>query len=442
MDARVSSSVSFPPVGIVADDITGAGDIGVMFAKAGCAVRIFSADLDVAEVAVRCRSKRTDVAIIDTDSRYDRAELAAEKVRSATRALRAWGAQRFIKKTCSVFRGNVGAELDALLEVLDEPFAVALAAFPKNGRTTVNGLHRVHGRPLAESEFAQDPVHPRTESNLRVELAGQTRRRVEGVSLADVRSSDLSSILGAMRGQGVGYALCDAETQDDVRLIARAASFERVLVGSSALSEELPALWPSPQPFSPFAGVSVPTAGGVLVVAGSVMPQTRDQLDVLSRTGVALFEVDSRQALLAGEHEQRRILGELVPRLLRNESVAVRLANSPERVRDAQAFGLELGMSPVEVSQCLSTLLGAIARSALAASGCARVVALGGDTSAAVCRELEIQETVVLEELAPGLPSTLSMGARPVLLVLKSGSFGGSGFVLEAIKHLRERPAC
>jgi uncharacterized protein YgbK (DUF1537 family) len=44
---------------------------------------------------------------------------------------------------------------------------------------------------------------------------------------------------------------------------------------------------------------------------------------------------------------------------------------------------------------------------------------------------------VVLHEIAPGLPSSLVVGPQSLLVVLKSGSFGGRTFLLEAMAHLR-----
>jgi Protein of unknown function, DUF1537. len=225
-----------PLVGVVADDITGAGDIGVMFAKHGYAVRIFGAETDLDALPGRLVGRRTDVIIIDTDSRMDQPSVAYEKVRRATAALIRAGCGLFWKKTCSVFRGNVGPEFDALFDELNHRFALAVAAFPKNGRITRGGVHYVHGRLLAESEFARDPVHPRTESNLVVDLQRQTSRKVGLIALDVIRRGPqaIRSAVAGAQVAGVAYALCDAETQEDLAQIARAAARERVLLGSSS----------------------------------------------------------------------------------------------------------------------------------------------------------------------------------------------------------------
>ena len=434
----MSTSTPRPLVGVVADDITGADDIGVMFAKHGYAVRIFGAGTDLAALPGRLAGRRTDVIIIDTDSRMDEPQVAYAKVRRATAALVRAGCGLFWKKTCSVFRGNVGPEFDALFDELNHRFALAVAAFPKNGRVTRGGVHYVHGRLLAESEFARDPVHPRTESNLVVDLQRQTSRKVGLIALDVIRRGPqaIRAACAEARAAGVAYALCDAETQEDLAQIARAAAGERVLLGSSALAEELPAVWEPVAPYDPLAGLRLDDANGVLVIAGSVMPQTRAQVEAAAAAGARVLTLMSEEALRDPAGAAERLARAAADGLRAGAHVVVRSENRPDAVDAARALGASLGMDGVAVSKRISTVLARVARLALDATGARRLITLGGDTSAAVCRELGIDETVVLAEIAPGLPSSLAPGERPLLLVLKSGSFGGPEFVNDAIAHL------
>lgn len=426
-----------PFVGVVADDITGSGDIGIMFAKHGYAVRIFSAETDLATLPERLAGKRTDVVIIDTDSRLDPADLAYEKVRKATAALRRAGCQLYWKKTCSVFRGNVGREFDAMLDELGADFGIAVAAFPKNGRQTNCGLHYVHGKLLAESEFAKDPVHPMKESSLVAVVQGQTGRRAGLLALPEVRAGAdaVRRGLQQLKADGIHYAICDAETQDDLLTIAEAVAEERVLLGSSALAEELPGVWTMPDSFEPLAGLDLASRGGTLVVAGSVMPQTRAQIETLQAHGAQVLTLDGVAALTDPDGTVARLSTEAVAHLEANRTTVVRTENWPEAVEATRKVGAERGMAPVEVSRHLSGLLARIADGVLHRTASRRLITLGGDTSAAVTRQLGITETVVLDEIEPGLPATLAPDL-PLLLVLKSGSFGKPEFVQKAIEHL------
>ena len=420
-----------PRLGVVADDITGSGDIGSMLAARGWAVRVFTAAAfdDPWRVAGRLAETRTDCAIIDTDSRFDHPDLAREKVRRATEILLGWGAERLYKKTCSVFRGNVGAELDAMLEVAGEQSAVVVAAFPANGRTTRGGIHHVRGVPLAESEFARDPIHPRTESDLVADLRRQTARPVDLVPLERVRAGDLALA-------GPGYHLCDAESQEDLAAIARAAAGVRALGGASALAGELAAVWPPPPAFDPFEGAAPGAAGGALVVAGSTMPQTRAQIAALEAAGAEVAVLETAGVLDEPGATIARAAVRAATALAARRVAVLRSENSPEAVAAARALGAARGLEPVAVSRAVSDALAEAAARALAASATSSIVALGGDTSAAVCDRLRLDEMLVLDEIEPGLPVSLAVGPPPRLLVLKSGSFGGPDFVLAALRRL------
>jgi uncharacterized protein YgbK (DUF1537 family) len=105
-------------LGVVADDTTGANDIGLMFSKNRYSTKVvaFNQQMDV--------NPDVDVLIIDTDSRLDHSEESYDKVFNATKTLQNLGCTLFFNKTCSVFRGNIGKEFDAMLDALNQEFAV------------------------------------------------------------------------------------------------------------------------------------------------------------------------------------------------------------------------------------------------------------------------------------------------------------------------------
>ncbi|WP_133162021.1 four-carbon acid sugar kinase family protein [Deinococcus aerius] len=427
-----------PRLGIVADDITGAGDIGGLLAGHGYAVRILSQGADWEGLCARLAQERTDALIIDTDSRFLPPDAARERVERATRALMATGCGAYWKKTCSVFRGNVGAEFDAMLGTLGENFGVAVAAFPKNGRTTLHGDHFVRGVPLPDTEFGQDPVHPRREVNLVRDLGTQTPHRVINLPIETVREGvrAVRTRREELEREGVRYVLADAETQSDLRVLAEALSGERVFLGSSGLAEELPAVWPPVEPFDPLSGARWTHPRQVVMIAGSVMPQSRAQVEHYAARGGTVHELDVDLALRDPERASRLLADLALGTLHTHDTVLLRSPNSPEQVEAAREVGAALGLHGIEVSQRVSGVLAEAARITACEAGTQKLVALGGDTSAALTRALGVTHTVVVQELAPGLPSTYAPD-EGLLLVLKSGSFGPPDFLALAIDHLQ-----
>jgi uncharacterized protein YgbK (DUF1537 family) len=419
-------------LGVVADDITGAGDIGSMTAKAGYLTHIYASDAFEG-------ASPAEVCILDTDSRLDEAAVAYDKVFAATRALQAAGCTRFFNKTCSVFRGNIGVAFDAMLDALRERFAVVVLGFPKNGRTTVDGIHYVHGERLEQSPFRHDPVHPMARSDLVGILQAQTERAV-GLITHDVIARGSESLREAIDGHRArgGYVILDVPHQEVLTTIAAAITDATVLCGSSALAEVLPNHWPPPAPAEPPPALSGPAS--VLVVSGSLTPQTAAQIKHLVQGGIRRLELDTLKLFAPHERQQEleRLADAASERLSHDEHVLVHAANDARTVQQTQARGMAAGLSRAAASRLVSQALAEVTATCRGRAGLVRLVVAGGDTSATVCRRLGVRGMRIHREIRPGLPSCFSLGETPMLLILKSGSFGGPEFLEEAIKHVQE----
>jgi uncharacterized protein YgbK (DUF1537 family) len=429
-------------MGVVADDVTGANDIGIMFARSGLLVHVYAYDGPGVLARARASTPGPEVAILDTNSRLDAPEVAYRKVFEGTRELQAAGCRQFFNKTCSVFRGNIGAEFDAMLDALGEEFGVVVLGFPKNGRTTIDGIHYVHGRRLEESEFRNDPIHPRLESNLVNVLEAQTQRRVALVDHRVVAAGPAAvrERLLALQAMG-GYAIVDVPDQAALGVIASAAHDFRVLCGSSALAEDLPNVWgvraTSPAPLDLARHDDV----GLLCIAGSLMPQTAAQVHYLRMRGAAALVLDTTCLFgrASREAELARVEHDAVEALRSGRDVIVSSSGDSANVEETRAAGTDAGLDSNQVARLVSDALSQVAAGVMAATGLNRLVVAGGETSAAVCARLGVTGMRVWQEIQPGLPSCVSLSNPPMLLVLKSGSFGSPDFLERALDHLRSQ---
>jgi uncharacterized protein YgbK (DUF1537 family) len=420
-------------LGVVADDTTGANDIGLMFSKNHYTTKVvaYSEQMDL--------NSDVDVMVIDTDSRLDSPEESYQKVFKATKALQKMGCTLFFNKTCSVFRGNIGKEFDAMLDALDEDFAVISLAFPKNGRKTINGIHTVHGRLLELSEFANDPVHPMRQSNLVEILQQQTSRKVTFVPLEIVRKGPnlLRQEIEKHR-QEYQYCIVDSENQSDLAILAEAIHDLPILCGSSAIAEELPKFINKELVQTTLEDLIMDDPNGVLVISGSLTPQTRSQTAHLMNIGTPAIIFDSRkvfdQQLKTAEME--RITVEAMSIIKSGNNVLVMADNREEIVAETKQLGKQLHFNEMSTSKMISAALAEVTQLIKENTGLRRLVVAGGDTSGTVCRRLGIKGNYVLEEIETGLPSGLTLD-RSMLIVLKSGSFGTPEFLEKAVNHLK-----
>lgn len=418
-------------IGVVADDITGANDIGICFVNGGARVVIYTfAD------GLAIRETDADVVIIDTDSRFDSAEDSYRKAYRATEMLQEWGADRFHNKTCSVFRGNIGPEFDAMQDALGLNRACVVLGFPKNGRTTVEGIHYVNGVELAQTHFANDPIHPMGMSSLIEILSAQTARAVASISHAEYTDPDT---LRQKIKDSSGYLIFDVRDDADIAYLAELLKDEINLCGSSAIAEYWPKALSLPR--AKDAKNTRPNSRtGVLVLAGSLTPQTAQQITyaagympcVMIDTEL-LMAMDSRS-----QAHEKAILDSAVQAITHNENIAVYTANTPEAVSATRDAARQRNMDDKAVGRYLSGFLATIAETVNRECGLSRFIALGGDTSAAIAKRLGINKMYVAEEIEVGVPTLTGGEDGQYYFTLKSGSFGSESFIMKAIRRLHE----
>ena len=138
---------------MIADDFTGALDTGVQLAAHGIPTQVVVGQADLSA----CSST---VLVVDTETRHLPAAKAAKAVEELTRSAVENGVGCIYKKTDSALRGNIGAELAALLKASGARNLPFLPAFPQIGRTTEKGVHYIKGVPVNESPFGIDPFEP------------------------------------------------------------------------------------------------------------------------------------------------------------------------------------------------------------------------------------------------------------------------------------------
>ena len=333
------------------------------------------------------------------------------------------------------------AEFDAMLDALGLEFAVVVLGFPKNGRTTVDGIHYVHGKRLEDSEFRNDPIHPMRRSDLVGILQSQTKRKVALLdhTVVSQGSDKLRDEIHRMRSL-CQYLILDVKDQVALATIARAVHDEPVLCGSSAIAEELPPVWGPSQSRAQPPVLPLVEGVGILITAGSLMPQTAAQIEHLRQQGGPSLELDTGRLFDRAEREAEitRLSNAASAGLRVGNDVIVHSPNDPQALETAHKIGLAHSASKTEVSRRVSEALAEVTARVLAETGQNRLVVAGGETSAAVCSRLGVDAMRVWKEIQPGLPSCVSLGDPARMLVLKSGSFGKPDFFERALEHLRQ----
>jgi len=417
--------------GVIADDFTGACDVGIQFKKYGLETLVLTSTEAVEEI------KNSDVVVIDTESRNDSADAAYNKARNAARALKKTCVRLIYKKIDSTLRGNIGAELDAIMDELNLKAVVIAPAFPAANRTTVDGLQLVNGTPLDKTEFAYDPVNPVRESHIPTLIQHQTQRKIGTLHLSKVREEikPLRHEIKSLIENGCKILVADAEIQNDLKTIAKAALDLKILLcGSAGLAE----------------GVSFWLASSLhesrlLVVSGSVNTVTLNQISAAEKMpSVQVLEPDLSAVLIGGEKrsaEAKRLVNDAKESAAKRKDVIVRLAKSRDEVFKIQQLGRKLGMKDLEASESMLSFLGETSKKIIDSCKITGLILVGGDTAINVMKAIEARGIKIVEEVSPGIPMGEILGGRfnGLLTVTKAGGFGREDALTMAMKRLKEK---
>ena len=133
-----------------------------------------------------------------------------------------------------------------------------------------------------------------------VEILATAGIRGVKVRLATVRGGDLGATFTGLAGEGDGIAVCDAETDHDLHLIAEAslaASSATFFIGSAGLAHALAGLEAGDATEPPRI---TPSASGTLIVVGSLAGASRSAARELEATGNVKHFPVAPQTLLDG----------------------------------------------------------------------------------------------------------------------------------------------
>ena len=374
---------------VIADDFTGAAEIGGVALRYGLAAEVqteFNAYADV------------DLIVVDADTRSCTAEEAAQRVASLAKLFRQDAIEHVFKKVDSVLRGQVIAELTALLGVWGKPRTLLVPANPGLGRVISGGHYFINGQPLHETDFSRDPEYPATTSDVLAILgpSGDWSVRVlqSGEALPD-------------RGIFVGEVGREADVAawarklDDTTLPAGAAEFFGSFLTAMGfgLVERAP------------AEVGSMEYANALFVCGSTSAYSRSFRQQCEAHGIPVLRMPSG---LFGITPQS-------PDLIREWADAtVKALKAHPRVM--VAVDQPLRRDP-DLPQILSGHLGELVAQVMDRQRVHHLFAEGGATAVALVRQFGWKRLQVRRELAPGVVCMQIEGQMRPLLTMKPGSY-------------------
>ncbi|MDR0643160.1 MAG: four-carbon acid sugar kinase family protein [Treponema sp.] len=413
---------------VLADDLTGALDTGLQFSKKGIPTQVYpglggSREPGKGEAPFPAGAEGT--LVINTATRHCS---SAAALRITGGILERYSAVPYVyKKTDSTLRGNIGAELEALIRARNPKVLPFIPAYPNLGRSTRQGRQYIDGVPIDKA--ASDALNPLRHSFIPDIIAEESELPVRLVS-GNSFTGDPGEIPG---GTGPEIWVYDAESNARLRDIARSLG-ERKLLGTTAgcagfaefLADRIPFAGMGRASFSGPEKDLIPASRPLLVICGSRHPVSLIQVKAAQDAGIPALAVEGDKLFR--------------PRWLEGEEAASIVSRCGELLRAAGccilgtriSLGFE-GDGPPQ-GPSVAGFLGKLTALILERSGPLHLAVFGGDTLLGIIEALGCRLLHPLREIRPGVVlAGADFPGGTFFIASKSGAFGEPGLIVELV---------
>jgi uncharacterized protein YgbK (DUF1537 family) len=355
-----------------------------------------------------------------------------------------------ISRSDSTLRGHFPGEVEALTNALAQSYDgwIINPFFREGGRYTVNNVHYVNEGgvlvPAGQTQFARDRAFGYSASNLCDWVEEKTAGRIAAQDVAAVSIEDLrrggpesvTSFLMTVDGGRVCIVntaayrdlevfvlgLLAAESRGKKFLFRTAASFVPVRTGLS------------PRPLLTKTDLKLKDAGGGLIVVGSYVPRTTEQVNsLLSATDMMYAEIDVENLL----DDHRR--GDEIERVAKKADRALKQGKDFLTFTSRKlATGRDAGTS-LKIGQKISQGLVAIVKRISITPR--YILAKGGITSSDIAtRALNVKKAFVSGQILPGVP-VWQLGAESrfpgLTYIVFPGNVGDTQALVDVVDKLK-----
>ena len=407
---------------IIADDQTGSLDTGVQLAQMGLKVQISNN----CDISFRMLPVETEVLVINTESRPMKPDEAYRTVCGIVKRARKNGVKFIMKKTDSALRGNIGAELKALLDGSGEKALPFLPAYPAMNRVTRDGIHYINSVPVKDSSFGKDPFEPVKHSAVDEIIHDQSDVSVVYDEIAENLEQQITvyNITSQQQLRETTEKLCK-----NSRL--------SIMAGCAGLASVLqPVLFPQ-------AGKcrkqQIPANKNFLVACGSVNEASVKQVQKATEEGFYHFSLTPEQKLKPDyweSDEGRQQTGEIM-KYIKEYPRFILDTNDKENPDKTRKLAEQEGISSDILRKRIPLSLNSLVKKIIENGYDGVFMLIGGDTLAAFLKVMEINEITPLYEVAPGtVAATFFRNGKTGYIITKSGGFGEEDLLIRLADRL------
>ena len=414
---------------VIADDLTGSNATCSLFKKIGLrAASILKLQGDI--------NYDVDVISYSTASRGLDKEEAYKKVSEAIKILKNKDVLVYNKRIDSTLRGNIGTEINAMLDNLeDDRIAVVVPAYPDSGRIVVNKTMLVNGVLLENSDAGKDPKTPIKTSCVESLIQKGIKYSSTYFTLSDIEQpieEIVKKIQEAIKKSRV--LIFDAVNNEDIIKISKAI-----------INSDINIVTVDPGPFTLYYSKELQKKNHlekkILMVIGSVTATTKKQIEyILQEEDIFLVKMKvedffEKETCLK---EIERVITYIKKGIASYDLFLV--TTSPigdEKKADLQKLAENLNTTVEEISKIIAnTLTETIVKILKETQKFEGIYSSGGDITIALLEKLKAIGVEIREEVIPlAAYGRLIGGDFPNLKLVSKGGMVGDEKTIKLCLH-------
>jgi len=411
---------------IIADDLTGANDTGVQFAKNSYKTMVSILEDKSKNIVV---PDDLDVFVIDSETREAEKEIARNRMKNILEKININKEDIVYKKVDSTLRGNVGVEIAEIMNRLDKDICIFSPSFPSHQRITVGGYLLVQQKPLGFSEYSKNPlVENGDNSFIPFLLKKQTNFSIGQIDLKEVSRGKevILSKINELHEKGNKIIVIDSTNEVHLKdILASSLKFNGSVLfsGSAGLANHFPNIDKKKERIK----INTNNKGPIAVTVGSRNPIAMTQIEYLKeKLDFEEIKIDLEGVFSNKEEILNGYILKGITAAKNNQHLLIytdAVRNDKEKINKKLMLEYHLDFRDLEVN--IKKIFGEIVLKVVQNSNLNNLILTGGDVALGVCKELGISELTILEELLPGIPLSVARFENIFLNIMtKAGGFG------------------
>ena len=423
---------------VIADDLTGANDTGVQFAKKGYNTMVSVLD----ERSTIMIPDNLDVFVMDTETRELESNTARKRLKSILEKININKKDLVYKKVDSTLRGNMGDEIEEIMIILNRDICIFSPSYPSYQRITIGGYLVVDQKPLSLSEYSCYNSTQVENSFIPFLLKKQTDFPVGRIDLKDVAKGQktILSKINELYQKGNKIIVIDSTNEEHLKdIFTSSLKLDRPVLfsGSAGLANHFPNINNKHEDLK----IKIENnKGPVIVVAGSRNSIMEDQVNYLkNRLNITELKIDLEQIFSNKERILDNYVAECIKAIKDNHDLVIHTAaiyNKEKLINKKLMLKYNIGFRELEIK--IKTFLGELTSKIIKNSDVRNLILTGGDVALGVCKKLNIYNMNILDELLPGIPLSTAYYENHILnIITKAGGFGKEDTLYNLINKLK-----